>query len=82
MTKNDPVNFPAHYNTGDIECIDAIEASMSVEEFKGYLKGNAMKYLWRYRYKDKPAQDLAKSSWYLSKLEGVVNNATIDVVDG
>jgi hypothetical protein len=38
---HDPVNFPIHYADGNgVECIDAIEASMSTEEFKGFLKGN------------------------------------------
>ena len=40
---SDPVNCPDHYNAGKLECIDAIEASMSVEAFKGYLKGNVEK---------------------------------------
>ena len=46
---------------------------MSEEEFRGYLKGNAVKYLWRYRYKDDEVQDLAKCIWYASKLKEVVN---------
>ena len=65
---DDPVNRPAHYTSGGIECIDAIQASMTPEEFKGFLKGNAMKYLWRYRLKGNPAQDLEKAGWYLSRL--------------
>lgn len=65
---DDPVNRPAHYTSGGIECIDAIRASMTPEEFKGFLKGNAMKYLWRYRLKGNPAQDLEKAGWYLSRL--------------
>lgn len=64
----DEVTKPEHYNSGAVECIEAIKASMSLDEFKGYLKGNALKYLWRYRYKGKPAQDLAKAQWYLNKL--------------
>tara|TARA_R110002153_G_scaffold9816_1_gene39823 strand:- start:449 stop:802 length:354 start_codon:yes stop_codon:yes gene_type:complete len=65
---NDPVESPVHYNTGSVECIEAIKASMSEAEFKGYLKGNAMKYLWRYDYKGKPVEDLKKAQWYLNKL--------------
>jgi len=38
---------PKHYTNGNLECIDAIEASMTSEEFRGFLKGNCMKYLWR-----------------------------------
>ena len=67
-TEEDAVNSPDHYNTGNIECIDAIEDSMSPAAFKGYLKGNCMKYLWRYDYKGKPVEDLKKADWYLSRL--------------
>jgi len=65
---DDPVESPMHYNAGSVECIEAIEASMSDTEFKGYLKGNAMKYLWRYDYKGKPVEDLKKAQWYLERL--------------
>ena len=66
--QDDPVESPVHYNTGSVECIEAIQASMSDTEFKGYLKGNAMKYLWRYDYKGKPVEDLKKAQWYLARL--------------
>lgn len=64
---SDPVNSPAHYASGAIECIDAIEASMTLEEFQGYCRGNLMKYSWRYRNKG-GVQDLAKARWYLDRL--------------
>ena len=70
--EEDVVNKPSHYNTGNIECIDAIEESMSSIAFKGYLKGNCMKYLWRYDYKGKQVQDLQKAGWYLNKLTAIV----------
>ena len=41
---------------------------MSAEAFNGYLKGNCMKYLWRYDYKGKPVEDLQKAQWYLAEL--------------
>ena len=66
--EEDAVNSPDHYNTGNIECIEAIEESMSTEAFAGYLKGNCMKYLWRYDYKGKPVEDLQKAQWYLARL--------------
>ena len=65
---SDAVNSPAHYNYGKVECIEAIEESMTPEAFKGYLKGNTMKYLWRYERKGKQQQDLQKAQWYLNKL--------------
>lgn len=41
---------------------------MSSTEFEGYCKGNILKYLWRYRYKGKPLEDLKKAQWYLQRL--------------
>jgi|TARA_B110000902_G_C13782344_1_gene388789 hypothetical protein len=66
---SDAIN-PDHYKSGNVECIDAIQESMSSDAFKGYLKGNCMKYLWRYETKhpDKPVEDLQKAQWYLAKL--------------
>ena len=61
------VNQPPHYNTGNVECIVAIEESMTPDAFKGYLKGNVLKYMWRYEYKN-GTQDLEKAQWYLNKL--------------
>ena len=66
--EEDVVNNPDHYNTGSIECIEGIKASMSAEAFAGYLKGNCIKYLWRYDYKGKPVEDLQKAQWYLAEL--------------
>ena len=67
-----PVENPDHYNTGAIEAIEAIRASMPPEQFFGYLKGNVMKYLWRYDYKEKPVEDLRKADWYLNRLIDVL----------
>lgn len=66
------VDHPAHYTTGEIECIDAIKASMSAEAFTGFLKGNALKYLWRMHLKGKPQEDARKAEWYLSRLQGEI----------
>ena len=64
----DAVNSPSHYASGGIECIEAIKASMTPEAFKGYLKGNVQKYMWRYEKKVNAAEDLKKARWYLDKL--------------
>jgi|TARA_R110002074_G_scaffold133667_2_gene277376 hypothetical protein len=66
--QEDMVNSPNHYTSGSIECIDGIEASMTPEAFRGYCKGAAIKYLWRYERKAKPLEDLKKAQWYLNKL--------------
>lgn len=67
--KNDNVNSPAHYRRGGIECIEAIKASMSEEGFKDYLKGNVMKYIWRYEHKGRAIEDIEKAMWYLNRLK-------------
>ncbi|EPN9924529.1 DUF3310 domain-containing protein [Proteus mirabilis] len=66
MTDN--VNNPPHYASGDIECIDAIKASMTKEAFLGYLNGNIQKYVWRYEKKINPVEDLKKACWYMTRL--------------
>lgn len=63
----DKVNSPSHYNSGDIEAIDAIEAQLSKEEYEGFLRGNCVKYLWRWKHKG-GTEDLEKTQWYLNKL--------------
>lgn len=67
------VNSPSHYsyNHKGIECIDAMEAMLTVEEFIGYLRGNIFKYQWRYRYKN-GMEDLAKAKWYSARLDKVL----------
>lgn len=75
---------PYHYNHSGIEAIAAIEASMSEMEFLGYLKGNTLKYLWRYQYKGHMTQDLEKALWYLTRLKTKVKawEDRINVVKG
>ena len=63
----DPVEKPMHYAAGSVECIDAIEAQLTPEEFRGYLKGNVAKYMWRERKKG-GKESLKKARWYLNKL--------------
>lgn len=63
----DNVNYPKHYTTGKYECIDVLEDWMTYQEFKGFLKGNVLKYIHRYKYKN-GLEDLKKAQWYLNKL--------------
>ena len=42
------VNHPAHYNAGNIECIDAIEEAVKgLDGKEAFATGNAIKYLWK-----------------------------------
>ena len=63
----DMVNHPPHYTSDGIECIQAIEAQLTKEEYRGYLKGNVAKYLWREKHKG-GTESLKKAQWYLSQL--------------
>lgn len=69
----DKIN-PNHYK-GEIECIDAIKSSMTTEAFNGYLKGNVLKYMWRYEKKNK-IEDLQKAQWYLQRLINKIESAS------
>ena len=69
----DVVNKPKHYNQGTIECIDAIEAMLTHEEFVGYLRGNSLKYRWRFSYKN-GTEDLLKAQWYERKILKVLED--------
>lgn len=62
------INSPKHYDQGDIECIDAMASCSSKEEFQGFLRLNAMKYVWRMLHKDDPMSDIEKALWYLNRL--------------
>ena len=62
---SDPIN-PSHYKQGGIECIEAIKAALG-EGFPDYLRGNVIKYLWRYKEKG-GVDDLKKARWYLDRL--------------
>lgn len=65
--ETDLVNNPPHYKHGAIECIDIIKAALTEDEFRGYCKGNALKYIYRERHKGGD-ESLKKAIWYLDRL--------------
>ena len=68
--KHDAVNRPAHYTAGRIEVIDFIE-----DQAFGYLDGQVIKYMARYRHKGAPVEDLRKARWYLDRLIAATERA-------
>lgn len=60
MTDN--INHPTHYTNRNIgyECI-------TLTKYQYFCTGNAIKYLWRYKDKGKPLEDLKKARWYARK---------------
>lgn len=63
----DMINSPPHYTKGGIETIDYIKAKLSPEEYRGYLRGNLLKYASRLGEKD--SDDAGKAAWYAKRLE-------------
>ena len=55
---------PRHYQDGGVETIEYLRAKLTPEEFRGYIKGNVLKYLSRERGKGGNT-DLGKAAWYL-----------------
>ena len=71
---HDPVNHPAHYTAGKVECIDAIEsATVGLTGGVAYCTGAAIKYLWRWSRKG-GVEDLRKARWYIDRLIEMIGN--------
>ena len=66
--KPDNVNHPKHYLKGGLECIQVIKAQLTLEQYKGYLYGNVLKYMWRWPDKN-GLEDLRKAKHYLMWLQ-------------
>lgn len=62
----DDIEHPYHYTQGPVECIEAIQA-VTGDEYPAYLRGNIIKYLWRYPDKG-GVDDLRKANVYLNWL--------------
>ena len=69
--KSDAVNHPSHYNRYSREVIESIKGLCTPEEFRGYLKGNIIKYSARYSGKDglQDIDKLAKYTQFLKEFE-------------
>lgn len=64
----DNVNNPAHYNSGKVECIDALDsATVNKTGIEAICVANIIKYLWRYEQKN-GVEDVKKARWYINRL--------------
>ena len=77
--KHDPINSPSdiqvegdHYKKMSIEPWDVMEVVLTEEEFRGYLKGNFIKYAMRDGKKPGAIRDADKAWHYKTKLDEVV----------
>lgn len=67
--ENPIVNHPSYYNKGTegIECIEAIQAATEdLDGVEAFCIGNAIKYLWRWKHKGNPQENLEKAIWYIN----------------
>lgn len=72
----DEVNHPPHYLVGGIEVIDYIKAKLTPEEFRGYLKGNVIKYISRADHKNGMI-DWGKADWYVDRYRKEVEHSRV-----
>lgn len=71
---SDPVNKPAHYTAGNVECIDGIEAAVEgLTGAEAFNTGQVLKYVWRWKRKG-GLEDLRKARWYLDRLIAAIVN--------
>jgi len=64
----DNVNRPAHYQRGNLECIDCIDAvTENLAGFEAVYTAQVVKYIWRWKEKN-GVEDLRKAKWYLDRL--------------
>ena len=61
---SDMVKNPKHYLLLGQETISIIASSMTLDEWRGYCRGNAIKYRLRLGKKDSVEQDLGKAMFY------------------
>jgi hypothetical protein len=68
----DPASYQVggdHYRTLTVQLWEALESWMTVDEFRGFMRGNVIKYLARNGSKaDDPCEDLLKARHYLDRL--------------
>lgn len=72
---------PGHYGSADgstIDCMRAQLAMLGPEQMRGYWRGCAIKYLWRYLQKNK-RQDLAKAQRCIELLDSLEAQHVDDV---
>ena len=63
------VDHPAHYGGDTVyETIKVLKAWLTPEEYRGFLKGNAIKYLSRAGKKGSAEEDQKKAEWYIKEL--------------
>jgi len=66
-TANDTQVGGQHYKKMEVQPWDVMESVMSTEEFRGFLRGNVIKYSMRAGHKE-GSDDAGKAKHYMQKL--------------
>lgn len=57
---------PAHYRTGNFECIDVMLETQGKRATQDFCLLNAFKYIYRHKKKN-GVEDIKKAQWYINK---------------
>jgi hypothetical protein len=71
----------SYYDAGGIETLDVIRAKLTPEQYRGYLMGNAIKYLCRANYKGSTQRDLEKAANYTRWLKDLEQDVIVRQLD-
>lgn len=72
------VNHPSHYNSGNIECIDAMLSAKGIIKTLAFCELSVFKYNWRQGLKDNECQEIKKQIWYGDKQNDLLNDNIIN----
>ena len=81
MAEYKDVKRQPHYMQSAVQPIEYMELTMTPEQYEGYLLGNVIKYVSRYRHKN-GLEDLRKAEVYMGWLVDHVsdNQNTVDAL--
>jgi len=60
-----------HYHQNGLDPLEVMRRTFPPEQYEGFLRGNALKYIMRYPIKGTPVEDLEKAKHYIDKLLGL-----------
>ena len=59
----------AHYNRGEVSCLEAMESAFGKADVASYCAVNAFKYVWRMSvHEDGLASNAEKAIWFFEKV--------------
>ena len=73
------MSTPEHYDLGGIDALDVMRGCMTEEEYRGFLKGNCVKYAVRLGRKGGGPMDWAEDAGKLADYAGRYAASVLDV---